>query len=476
MQYSSTSKRVCSSACAVVIAAQILGINPSFAVTEIKQAATCQNTQLATNSTTDSYTWWENLIFKTRDWLTHAFQNFKLMETEHQSTHQPKNKLISLSENRKNNNKTNNIIPNFLVLGGGYAPSNNEIALEKNILYFQRTLRELGHNPVDASIFFANGNDGKATIRYLDPQGIEKFKVPQIPNLQGASTLVNLQNWMEKTVQASPEKPIFFYFTGHGIPNKSDLNNNSLTLWDKQLLSVRQLSQILDELPHETSVTVVMAQCFSGSFANLIYQQGNPKLPIALQTRCGFFATIKTLPSVGCTPSVNEADYRDYSSSFFAGLSGRNRIGKVVASADYNKDGKVSYAEAHAFAKVDNKTIDLPISTSESWLQETASSKDVELILQQPIAEIIKNARPEQQYVVNYLVKMFNWNGNQSFGYNLDNFNKNKFNTEEEKAYRERLRMELINISMENQIRNSQNQQAIMNINRLIKCESGFPQ
>lgn len=363
-----------------------------------------------------------------------------------------------------------------MVLGGGSAPFENEIALEKNILYFQRTLHELGHNPVNASIFFANGNDGKATVRYLDPQGIEKFKVPQIPNLKGASTLVNLQNWMQQTAQQSPAKPIFLYFTGHGLPNKNDFNNNFLTLWNKQLLSVTQLSQMLDELPDETSVTVVMAQCFSGSFANLIYQGGNPKHPIALQSRCGFFATIKSLPSVGCTPSVNEADYRDYSSSFFAGLSGRNRIGKLVASADYNKDGKISYAEAHAFAKVDNKTIDLPISTSESWLQETASSKNVEFILQQPIAEIIKNARPEQRYVVNYLVKMFNWNGNESFGDNLDAFTAKQYNTEEEKAYIERLKMELINISMENQIRNSQNQQAIMNLNRLIECESGFPQ
>jgi hypothetical protein len=76
---------------------------------------------------------------------------------------------------------------------------------------------------------------------------------------------------------------------------------------------------------------------------------------------------------VGCTPAVNEADYRDYSSSFFAGLSGRDRTGKPVPSADYDGDGKVSYAEAHAFAKVDEYTTDLPISTSETWLQLRSS-------------------------------------------------------------------------------------------------------
>jgi hypothetical protein len=81
----------------------------------------------------------------------------------------------------------------FLAFGGGGAPSYNEIALEKNMLYFQRTLQTVGYNPKLAPIFFANGNNGQATVRYLNPQGEEKFKVPQIPYLQGASTPANLR-------------------------------------------------------------------------------------------------------------------------------------------------------------------------------------------------------------------------------------------------------------------------------------------
>ena len=147
---------------------------------------------------------------------------------------------------------------------------------------------------------------------------------------------------------------------------------------------------MLDKMPTQTSVVTMMAQCFSGSFANFIYEGGDTKRPVALQTRCGFFATIKTLPSVGCTPEVNEADYRDYSSSFFAGLSGRDRIGKAVNSADYNKDGRVAYAEAHAFAKVDEESIDLPISTSEAWLQRQFSQQQQTAILSQPISKILQ--------------------------------------------------------------------------------------
>jgi hypothetical protein len=106
--------------------------------------------------------------------------------------------------------------PNFLVVAGGGAPSYNEIALEKNVLYFQRTLAFMGLDQAPTDIFFANGDSGEATIRYIDEQGQEQFKVPDIPNLTGAATLRNVRRWL----QAPPEQPAgtsdcptFFYFT-----------------------------------------------------------------------------------------------------------------------------------------------------------------------------------------------------------------------------------------------------------------------
>lgn len=362
---------------------------------------------------------------------------------------------------------------NFLVFAGGGAPSYNEIALEKNVLYFQRTLAHLGYNPDRASIFFANGNDGQATIRYLDEANQERFKVPNIPNLKGAATLENFQNWIAGVVSRRDRRPIFFYFTGHGLKNEENTDNNSLILWNEQNLSVRDFVGQLERLPQDTPVTTMMAQCYSGGFANFIYEQGDPNLSVALQTRCGFFATLKTLPSVGCTPEVNEADYRDYSSSFFAGLSGVSRTGEVVPSADYNKDGKVSYAEAHSFAKIDEQTSDLPVSTSEVWLQRQASEEQKAQILQKPIAQILKTARPEQQYVVNALLQKFGFDRDNSYPSNLQKTSDRAL-SEVETAYLTRLRMELTNIAIEQQIRASRDREAIAILDRLIECEGGF--
>ena len=362
---------------------------------------------------------------------------------------------------------------NFLAYGGGGAPDYNEIALEKNMLYFQRTLKTIGYDPTIAPIFFANGLDGQPTVRYLDPQGKEKFKVPEIPHLQGAATLANLQRSFQQLAQATKSTAFFFYFTGHGSRNAKNINNNAMWLWGDQEVSVQQFTQMLDRLPSQMPVVTMMSQCFSGSFANIIYKAGDPKKGIALQTRCGFFATIKTNPSVGCTPEVDEADYRDYSSSFYAGLSGRDRLGKAVPTADYNQDGRVSFAEAHAFAKVDEQSSDLPISTLEAWLQEPASELKRRKILAQPIATLRKTARPAQRYVIDEITRKFRLHTEQSFQQNLDTLLKTKrLKSAADEAYATRLGMELATVGLEQQLRQSGNPKAIAVLDRLINCES----
>jgi hypothetical protein len=359
---------------------------------------------------------------------------------------------------------------NFLVMAGGGAPSYNEIALEKNVLYFQRTLQTMGIDPAIASTYFANGNDGRATVRYLNEARQERFKVPEIPHLLGASTLGNFQSWLDQTVRSNDTRPVFFYFTGHGSHNRSNENNNAMILWGEQGFSVQKFAQLLDDLPTTTPVVTVMSQCYSGSFANFIYEGGNPDRAVALQTRCGFFATIKSRPSVGCTPEVNEADYRDYSSSFYAGLSGKSRTGQAVASADYNKDGRVAYAEAHAFAKVDEQTSDLPVSTVEVWLQEKVGQRRSEL-LNQPIATILATASPDRKYVVDSFVQKFRFDPERSVTTNIDNLPGYSKDTEVERAYLTRLSMELLNIVIEKEVRASRDREAIAILDRLENCE-----
>ena len=368
--------------------------------------------------------------------------------------------------------------PFFLLVAGGGTAAYNEIALEKNVLYFQRTLGTLGFDPNSASVFFANGNDGQATVRYLNQQGEERFKPPEIPNLLGAATLSNFQNWVQQAadqpLRNASRCPVFFYFTGHGAFNSQNQDNNSLILWNETFLTVQQLANLLDQLPAQQPVVTMMAQCYSGSFANLIYAGGDPHQPLAQQSRCGFFATVSDRPSVGCTPAVNEADYKDYSSSFFAGLSGRDRLGEPVPSADYNQDAQISYAEAHAFAKVNERTSDWPISTSEAWLQRQAVEADRRQILRRPMTEFLTHARPEQTFVVDSIANLLQFDLEKDFQANKQALmGPLPMAAAVQEAYLMRLQMELINIGMEQQLREQRQTAAIATLERLRHCEAG---
>jgi hypothetical protein len=359
---------------------------------------------------------------------------------------------------------------NFLVLSGGPKPENNEIALEKNALYFQRTLRVFGVDPADASLYFANGEDGQQTVRYLGKDFQERFKAPEIPYLRGPSTRGSFQEWLGRTLQERSPRPIFLYFTGHGGLNSDNPNNNYLMLWGERSLSVRSLSRALDRLEPDIPVVAVMSQCYAGSFANFIYQGGDPQRPVAAQARCGFFATVQERPSVGCTPEAEEEDYRDYSSSFFAGLSGYNRVGQPVASADYDGDGRVSFAEAHAFAKVDGETTDWPVSTSEIWLRRHASSDDEAEIASRPIRELLREARPEQRYVVESLGQRLGLELEGSFMEN-EELLLDAIELPVSRAYVMRLWMEVLSVGVESRMRGEAAPGKLAVLDRLQACE-----
>ena len=386
----------------------------------------------------------------------------------------PGNQTYLSIEPRGRRSSLQDIETHFLVVAGGGSRASNEIALEKNVHYFQRTLAEMGINPSQASVYFANGVTQEPTVRYVK-WGWERFKPPDIPHLIGPATAENLSQWLQGVARSQGSKhrcQAFMYFTGHGLLNRHNPDNNDLLLWDDQPLSVQQLAVQLDRLPPEKTFVTMMAQCYSGSFANLIYRAGNPAEAVAPQTRCGFFATVKERPSVGCTPLVNEADYEDYSSSFFAGLSGRDRTGNPVPSADYDGDGQVTFAEAHAFSKVDAQTPDWPVSTLEAWLHRQATAADIEDALSRPLAYWQDLASPEQRYVIVALAQALNYNLARSFQWNAEI----AANGQEKShvAYPERLRRQLITVAMTQKVLQADDVStaaAISVFKRLHRCE-----
>jgi hypothetical protein len=283
----------------------------------------------------------------------------------------------------------------FLTVGGGPDPTSNQVSLEKNVQYFQRMLARRMPAGVEHTILFADGDDPGRDTQLVDPSqpvpavnqllaeiygqtsGLdERYRSHEVPEVQAPATPSELTRWFDEVAPKLQEGDrLFIYCTGHGGKNAKDLWNSHLWMWRRQQLSVQAMAKELDKVPAGVPVTLVMVQCYGGSFANLVFREGQSDEGVCDAPRCGFFATTHDRPAAGCTPDVDEADYEDYSSHFFAGLFGMSRTGESVTAPDFNGDGHISLEEAHAHAVVFGDSIDIPTTTIEAFLRKYSSTE-----------------------------------------------------------------------------------------------------
>ncbi len=295
-----------------------------------------------------------------------------------------------------------------LIVGGGPDLANNQIAIESNVRYVTKLL------PPDArrTTLFADGDPNHATVLYDDDTSHEtpgervlRLVSPYAadetggryrrPNLgarpEGASRLPDIsrafaQIAQEESTNASPRR-VLLYFTGHGSPGRGSYDNNVYDLWDEghdgasrdAALSVRELGRQIARLPNDTPVTLVMVQCYSGAFGNLIFENGDPRADLVKRDLCGFYATVPNRVAAGCTSALNEADYRDFTSFFFAAATGRDRVGRAVTGADYRQDGRIGGDEAFCYALIHDDSIDVPVCTSDVFLRRYVPGEDRDL-------------------------------------------------------------------------------------------------
>jgi hypothetical protein len=176
-------------------------------------------------------------------------------------------------------------------------------------------------------------------------------------------------------------------------------------LWNDEKLSVSEFVGLLDSLPEGVSVVAVMVQCYTGGFARMIFDKADPENGLAKQSRCGFYATVHDRVAAGCTPDVDETTYVEYSTYFWEAVAGHSRAGKQIAAPDYDGDGKVSFAEAHAYTVLNADTIDLPLTSSSEFLRVESKFKDKDnpklLPKDAPYETILELATPAERAILN---------------------------------------------------------------------------
>ncbi len=310
----------------------------------------------------------------------------------------------------------------FLTIGGGYGPTGNQLSLERNVVFQQNVLAGMRPDNPRQEVFFADGNDESRDLQCRDPE-FKRTCPParrMMAELFGDAESMDLfyRNHEIAALTGPAEKPLLkrrlrdlsrelqagdrllIYVTGHGGAadgadddddydyeydedsetwkakssdgeSRHEHNEYDTTfyVWDSDSISASEFATWLDRLPPDVQVILVMVQCHAGGFAHTIFQQADAELGLAPHARCGFFAQLHDRGAAGCTADANEADYEEYSSYFWGALGGRSRVGETIESADYDGSGRVSFAEAHAYAIIESDTIDVPVRTTDALLR-----------------------------------------------------------------------------------------------------------
>lgn len=322
----------------------------------------------------------------------------------------------------------------FLTIGGGGSPHNNQLSLERNVVYFRRTLADCGMASAPHEVYFACGTEKMRDLQYSDPNIeppranlllarlfdkdgdlYQSYRPHDLGEINGPANRNAINQWFATTgARLADGDRLFIYFTGHGGGGRP-ARNTTMDLWFDGGMTVKEFVPLLDKLNPKVQVVLIMVQCHSGGFGDVIFKNADAGPLLAEPTRCGFFATWHDRLAAGCTPDTQEENYKDYTTYFFAALSGKTRTGQAIKAPDYDNDGKTSLAEAHAYVLLTSDTIDIPMCTSDVLLRQFSKTRDdkvKELVTASTkFEQLVKQTSPDRRAVLEGLSKQLDLKG-----------------------------------------------------------------
>ena len=281
-----------------------------------------------------------------------------------------------------------------LLVGGGPDVASNAAQIEGHMSFVAGTVPGAARR----LILFADGKIDHPSVSYADtsaPADAQRAlavlladqdagepilgRAPKLGvTIDGRARLQEVRRAMAKLLgQATTQPaPLLLYFAGHGTQGDKKDQDTAFDLWDDDKLTVRTLADELARAPRQLPVVLVMAQCFSGAFANLLFTHGDADGSPLGANLVGFFSAKADREAAGCSYATDRADYQDFSSYFFGALCGQDRFGGTVVGADYDGDGTVSLYEAFCYALIHDQSADTPVCTSDVFLRRSTRLPD----------------------------------------------------------------------------------------------------
>ena len=317
-----------------------------------------------------------------------------------------------------------------LLVGGGPDTEDNTAQIEDHL----RFVTSLVPPSAGRVVLFADGKPASLDLSYTDSFHLtagQRALDILLPNdglgakvltratalgasLNGPSRLSAIERAFGRLVSLSDKKgpPVLLYFAGHGSLSSRKDKTSVYNLWGNEEIDPTTLLREIDALPPRVPVTLVMAQCFSGGFANVLFKKANPDLPLNDRILTGFFASESDREAAGCGTETNSPLYQDFSSYFFGALCGKDKLGHRIEGADFDGDGIVNCHEAFCYALIHDESIDTPVCTSMIFLRRFTDLPDA-TIFQSDWHTVIDAASPAQRAALNALSMKLGLDGEQ---------------------------------------------------------------
>lgn len=287
----------------------------------------------------------------------------------------------------------------WIALGGGSQPELNQLSLEDDLLRVQDVLGEGG------VVLFAGGPGTRAVQVQDDAErgdplrralgdllawrgGRDARYQPSRLAPHGAATLDALSDALSFAL-AGGDEPLLLWIAAHGDRGEVPADSTVL-LWAGTELAPAALADAIATSGTRRPVRLVITSCFSGGFAELAFSDLDPERGATALDVCGLFATSWDEEASGCDPSPDRAEQEAYSIHLIEALRGLDRAGHDVrAEIDLDGDGAITLLEAHARARADALSFDLPTTMSARLLRALAPREGAERAVALPEEEIV---------------------------------------------------------------------------------------
>ncbi len=275
----------------------------------------------------------------------------------------------------------------WVAIGGGADPVSNEISLEQDLALVRKDL------PGPGVVLFAAGAIGRTvqvtdeTVsrgdplrrllgELLDPRERDVRYQPTRITPDGPTTLPAVKRALRAALTRGPT-PLLLWVATHGEQGDA-AKDNLVDLWGGWTMSAAELANMLDAAHGARPVRLVMTSCFSGGFADVIWRGADMGNPPAGGVRCGLFASTWDQEASGCDPDPDRREQQGYALYFLHALHGEDRDGRPLprSQIDFDGDGRISLLDAHTRVRIAARSIDVPTTTSERWLEAVAPVPD----------------------------------------------------------------------------------------------------